>query len=56
MPRTMEELVGHVFVGWRGDSFWLAYLRRLRENDLEGAVAVHKRDGNRHLGGRAGRR
>lgn len=41
VPRSEDALSDHVFVGGGGGNFWPAYLQWLRENDLEGSVAMH---------------
>lgn len=41
IPRSIEDLRDHVFVGGGGGKIWLAYRDWLRKYDLEAAVAMH---------------
>jgi DNA-binding transcriptional LysR family regulator len=55
VPRSIEAMAGHVFVGGGGENFWRPYQQWLRENDLEDAVAVQHGTGTGLLSGvRAG--
>lgn len=51
VPRTLEAMANHVFVGGGGEDFWISYREWLRENNLEHAVAVHHGTGTGLLSG-----
>ncbi|MGJ8537936.1 MAG: LysR family transcriptional regulator [Parasphingopyxis sp.] len=55
VPRSIEEMANHVFVGGGGESLWRPYRQWLQANGLEDAVSVHHGTGTGLLSGvRAG--